>query len=327
MLLTDQHPHNKSIMVSVLGKPNAGKSTLINTMLGQDLSIVSPLPQTTRNHFHCAITIDRTEIVFVDTPGVHRSNKELNLRMNQEAEFSLEGADAALLLIDSNRLSEDDFNMFSEVLNSKIFSGPVWIVFTKKDLSESRVNENVLRLYWAKLQTKIPQLMTKYFWISAVNEENIHELTAAILDKAASGAHLYPKGDLSNKNVRFFVSEYIREQVFYLFKDEIPYEIAVTIESFKEVDPESTNGTVAEISASIIVNRASQRAIVIGSSGKMIKEIGTRARKKIEELIGGKVFLNLHVKVTPKWFNNNFVLEALGLPRAKLSHRVWRSEV
>jgi len=125
--------------------------------------------------------------------------------------------------------------------------------------------------------------------------------------------------------MRFFVAEYIREQVFYLFKDEVPYEIAVVIDSFKELDPHVANGIVAEISASIIVNRPSQRAIVIGAGGKMIKEIGTRARKKIEELIGGKVFLNLHVKVLPKWFNNNLVLEGLGLPRAKLSHRVWRS--
>lgn len=326
MLLTDQHPHNKSIMISVLGKPNAGKSTLINTMLGQDLSIVSPLPQTTRNHFHCTLTIDRTEMIFVDTPGVHRSNKEINLRMNQEAEFSLEGADAALLLIDSNRLNEDDFQVFQEIFLDGNFQGPIWVVFTKKDTGEHKINAEILKQFWSKLKIKIPQLKTKYFWISAINEENIHEITATLLDSAKSGAHLYPKGDISNKNMRFFVSEYIREQVFYLFKDEVPYEIAVTIESFKEVDPSVTNGMIAEISASIIVNRASQRAIVIGSGGKMIKEIGTRARKKIEELLGGKIFLNLHVKVMPKWFNNNFVLESLGLPRAKLSHRVWRSE-
>lgn len=326
MLLTDQHPHNKSIMVSVIGKPNAGKSTLINTMLGQDLSIVSPLPQTTRNHFHCTMTIDRTEIVFVDTPGVHRSNKEINLRMNQEAEFSLEGADAALLLIDSNRINEEDFDVFKETLAANDFNSPVWLVFTKKDLSDSKVKPEHLRLFGEKLKSKVPQLQSKFFWISTVNEENINELTATLLDSAAPGAHLYPKGDVSNKNMRFFVAEYIREQVFYLFKDEVPYEIAVVIDSFKELDPNVANGVNAEISASIIVNRASQRAIVVGSGGKMIKEIGTRARRKIEELIGGKIFLNLHVKVMPKWFNNNLVLEGLGLPRAKLSHRVWRSD-
>jgi GTP-binding protein Era len=326
MLITHQHPHNKSMMVSVIGKPNAGKSTLINTMLGQDLSIVSPLPQTTRNHFHCTMTIDRTEIVFVDTPGVHRSNKELNLRMNQEAEFSLEGADAALLLVDSNRINEEDFEVFKEVFRNNEFVGPVWLVFTKKDLSESKVQSEQLTHFKEKLKKTIPSLQAKFFWISTVNEDNINELTAALLDNAAPGAHLYPKGDISNKNIRFFVAEYIREQVFYLFKDEVPYEIAVVIDSFKELDPQVANGIIAEISASIIVNRASQRAIVVGAGGKMIKEIGTRARKKIEELIGGKIFLNLHVKVLPKWFNNNLVLEGLGLPRAKLSHRVWRSD-
>jgi len=154
---------------------------LINTMLGQDLSIVSPLPQTTRNHFHCTMTIDRTEIVFVDTPGVHRSNKEINLRMNQEAEFSLEGADAALLLVDSNRLNEEDFDIFKEVLLSNDFSGPVWLVFTKKDLAESKVKAEQLIQFKERLQNKIPQLRPQFFWISTVNEDNINELTAALM--------------------------------------------------------------------------------------------------------------------------------------------------
>lgn len=326
MLITHQHPHNKSIMVAVLGRPNAGKSTFINAMLGQDLSIVSHLPQTTRNHFHCAITIDRTEIVFVDTPGLHRSNKEINLRMNQEAEFALDGADAALLLIDSSFFKENDYSFIAQTLSEKNFQGPIFLVFTKKDLSDGHLSLDKIKEHAKNVRSQVPQLSEKFFWISSKEEENIHELTSCILDQAKSGAHLYPKGDISNKNVRFFVSEYIREQVFSLFKDELPYEIAVVIDSFKDIEVKSSNDVVAEIAASIIVNRPSQRAIVIGAGGKMIKEIGVRARKKIEELLGGKVFLNLHVKVLPKWFNNNFVLEGLGLPRAKQSHRVWRSE-
>lgn len=326
MLITHQHPLNKSIMVAVLGRPNAGKSTFINAMLGQELSIVSHLPQTTRNHFHCALTIDRTEIVFIDTPGVHRSNKEINLRMNQEAEFALDGADCALLLVDSSFMNDMDYSFISQIVTENEFLGPIWLVFTKKDISEKNISIEKITSYAKEIKNQVPQICEQIFWISSKEEDNINELTSCILDHAKSGAHLYPKGDISNKNVRFFVSEFIREQVFALFKDELPYEIAVVIDSFKDSNKDEDTDIVAHIAASIIVNRASQRAIVIGAGGKMIKEIGVRARKKIEDLLGGKVFLNLHVKVLPKWFNNNFVLEGLGLPRAKLSHRVWRSE-
>ena len=134
---------------------------------------------------------------------------------------------------------------------------------------------------------------------------------------------MYPYGDVSNKNLRFFSAEYIREQAFRILKDEVPYELAVVIDDYKDVkDPKSP--VISRISASILVNRPSQRAIVVGSKGSVIKKIGTNARKKIEALVGGKVHLNLHVKVSGKWFKNNFVLEELGLPRVQGSRRVWR---
>ena len=323
MLLEDQHPHNKAIMVAVLGAPNVGKSSLINVLLGTDLTVVTSKPQTTRNKFHCVLTVDRTEVVMVDTPGLHKSNQEFNKRLNEQAREGTEGADLNLLLIDISREILGQFSEFKENIDQEL--GPTWVVFTKSDKVENSEN---LPLKEVVEQAKgiLPSL-EKFFLISNKEGTNIHELTGAICDRAQPGPHLYPNGDVSNKNQRFFVTEYIREQAFELLKDEVPYEVAVVIDEYKEVkgkiDPESFE---SHISASILVNRPSQRAIVIGSSGSMIKEIGIRSRKKIEVMTGGPVHLNLHVTVSPKWFKNNFVLEEIGLPRAKDSARVWRKK-
>ncbi|MBC7540766.1 MAG: GTPase Era [Bacteriovorax sp.] len=323
MLLEDQHPHNKAIMVAVLGAPNVGKSSLINVLLGTDLTVVTNKPQTTRNKFHCVLTVDRTEVVMVDTPGLHKSNQEFNKRLNEQARQGTEGADLNLLLIDISREILEQFSEFKENIDQEL--GPTWVVFTKSDKVEN--SENLpLKEVMTQAQALLPCL-EKFFLISNIEGTNIHELTGAICDRAQPGPHLYPNGDVSNKNQRFFVTEYIREQAFELLKDEVPYEVAVVIDEYKEVkgklDPETFE---SHISASILVNRPSQRAIVIGSSGSMIKEIGIRSRKKIEVMTGGPVHLNLHVKVSPKWFKNNFVLEEIGLPRAKDSARVWRKK-
>lgn len=323
MLLEDQHPHNKAIMVAVLGAPNVGKSSLINVLLGTDLSVVTSKPQTTRNKFHCVLTVDRTEVVMVDTPGLHKSNQEFNKRLNEQAREGLEGADLNLLLIDISREILGQFSEFKENIDQEL--GPTWVVFTKSDKVEN--SENLpLKEVLEQAKLIIPSL-EKFFLISNKEGTNIHELTGAICDRAEPGPHLYPNGDISNKNQRFFVTEYIREQAFELLKDEVPYEVAVIIDEYKEVKGKEDPDTFeSHISASILVNRPSQRAIVIGSSGSMIKEIGIRSRKKIEIMTGGPVHLNLHVKVSPKWFKNNFVLEEIGLPRAKDSARVWRKK-
>jgi GTP-binding protein Era len=322
MLLTDQHPLNRSIMIALLGKPNAGKSSLINTLMGFDLTIVSAKPQTTRNQFHCAFTIDHTEIVLVDTPGIHKSNQELNKRMNGQAIRGAEGADINCILIDltaRNLLSE--FKDFIKSLDSEL--GRTWVLFTKTDISEKKQSE--IDEAFEGMKEVLPTL-ERYIPISIKDENNIHILTGAICDESIAGPHLYPRGDISNKNERFFVSEYIREQTYHILKDELPYECAVTIEEFRDFrESKEEKEILAKISATILVNRPSQRAIVVGRQGSVIKEIGTEARKKIEAMIGGKVFLNLHVKVKPKWFKNNFILEELGLPRVKDSTRVWRA--
>jgi GTP-binding protein Era len=326
MLLLDQHPDNKNLMVSLLGAPNVGKSSLINNLLGMDLTVVTKRPQTTRNRFHCVTVIDRTEIVFVDTPGMHRSGHEFNKRLNEQARDSIEGVDVNLILIDLSTEIVPQIKDFIFHMDDKINElGPSWLVFNKADLIEN-AEELPLGEIFEKAKELIPSL-EKYFVISTKDQTNINKLTGALCDIANPGAHMYPDGDISNRNERFFVTEYVREQAFHLLKDELPYELAVLIEEYKEVKEKTEKSKIiSHISAAIIVNRPSQRAIVVGKSGAMIKEIGTRARKKIEALLGGQVHLNLHVKVSPKWFSNNFVLEEIGLPRAKDSNRVWRKK-
>lgn len=322
MLIENQHPLNRSIMISILGKPNVGKSSFINHLMGYDLSIVSSKPQTTRNQFHCAFTIDRTEVVMVDTPGVHSNNQELNKRMNGQAQMGSEGVDINFVLVD---LSAHIMGEFKDFL--KNFDAPLsrtWIIFTKADLMnlENFDPNKVI----AEMKELLPTI-EKHFIISTKTGHNIHELTGAIQDASQNAPHLYPNGDASNMNERFFVTEYIREQAFRLLKEELPYEIAVIIDEYKDVKKKDEQALPeAHISASILVNRPSQRAIVVGRGGSIIKEIGVNARKKIEAMIGGKVHLNLHVKVSPKWFSNNYVLDEIGLPRTQKSTRVWRKK-
>lgn len=323
MLIEDQYMHNKSIMVGVLGAPNVGKSSLANSLLGFDLSIVTNKPQTTRNHFHCVFNVEHTEVVLIDTPGVHQSNFEMNKRMNGQVKDGIDGADINFLLFDSTTDILAEAKNFKRLFDQELKE--TWVLFTKSDLVDvEKVN---IDEWVAKIKEIIPAV-TRGFVVSSKSGENIELLKQALNKKAAPGPHLYPRGDVSNKNERFFVTEYIREQAFKILKDEIPYEVAVVIDEYKDFrDKEGVETKLSShISASILVNRPSQRAIVIGAGGQVIKEIGTKARQKIEAMVGGQVHLNLHVKVSEKWFNNNYVLDEIGLPRVQNSTRVWRKK-
>lgn len=329
MLLLDQHPHNKHLTVALLGEPNVGKSSLTNTLMGMDLNIVTPKAQTTRHRIHCVLVIDRSEIVLVDTPGIHASQKELNKRIVEQAHEGMEGADINLMLIDVTGDILSQLQRLHRLLPSDKLRKS-WLVFTKADelgeetLSKIEQTSFPPQSVWDYAKELFPSL-EKSFILSAKTGFEMHRLTGALCDAAQPGAHLYPGGDLSNKNMRFFASEYIREQAFLLLNEELPYDLAVVIDEFKEPrqgDPK----VITFISASILVTRPSQRAIVIGSKGAMIKNIGQGARQRLEELLGMQVHLNLHVKVSPKWQKNNFILEELGLPRAKNSTRAWKKK-
>lgn len=323
MLIEHQHPDNKSIMIAVLGAPNVGKSSLINYLIGTDLSIVANRPQTTRNRFNCVLTIDHTEIVLVDTPGLHRSNLEFNKRLNEQAREGVQGADLNLLLIDISQNVLPQFQEFARQMEEQELK-ETWVVFSKFDLVK---NPDSLPLEGIMEAAKeIVPSITNHYLLSSKTGDNVHLLTGDICDKAIPGPHFYPDGEISNKPERFFATEYIREQAFHLLKEELPYETAVVIEEYHDLKKGETRENVdTHISAAILVNRPSQKGIVVGKGGSMIKEIGSRARKKISAMTGNKVHLNLHVKVSPKWFKNNWVLEEIGLPRAKDSNRVWRA--
>lgn len=321
MLIEHQHPDNRHITAALLGLPNAGKSTLVNNLLGFDLSIVSALPQTTRNHFQCVFTVDRTEVVLVDTPGAHTSNQEINIRMTGQAQFAAEGVDLNLLLLSLTHNPVEDAKSFLKAFDKEL--GKTWILFTKSDIARFAPEECAAAL--EEIKKLIPNV-EKSFVVSAKTGDGINDLTGALVDAATPGPHFYPHGDVSNKNMRFFASEYIREQAFKILKDELPYELAVVIEDFQDAAHRDGKDYDCRVSATILVNRPSQRAIVVGSKGSVIKEIGTRARKKIEAMVGTRTHLNLHVKVSPKWFKNNFVLDELGLPRTQNSNRVWRKK-
>jgi GTP-binding protein Era len=312
-------------MVSVLGAPNVGKSSLVNYLLGMDLSVVTSKAQTTRNKIHCVFTVDHTEIVLVDTPGLHKTNQEINKRLNEQAREGVEGADLNLLLIDLTRPVLGQLQDFKDNMEGDKCE-KIWIIFNKCDRVEN-YQELPLTLVMDKMQEVMPEI-ERGIVVSTIDGTNMHKLTGLLVDEAQPGPHFYDDGSVSNKNQRFFATEYIREQAFELLNAELPYELAVVIDEYKDMKPkfgEENPKVLSHISASILVNRPSQRAIVVGTKGGMIKEIGTRSRKKIEAMIGGQVHLNLHVKVSPKWFKNNIILEELGLPRAKDSNRVWRS--
>ncbi len=314
MLYKNQHPNNKSITVSVLGLSNVGKSTLINSLMGEKLSIVTDKVQTTWNSFRCIFVKDRTEVILIDTPGINKTNKEFNKRLNQQARDHVNN-DLNLLLIDLNRDIVDQLSEFYKVLDKKL--GKTWIVFTKSDKVES-IDYEYIEYIISESKKIIPEIET-YIITSSFKKDSIDSLKDKICESAIDRPHRYTKGEMSNKNMRFFASEYVREQLFRSLKDEVPYETAVLIDEYKEFKGES------HIKASIFVNRPSQRAIIIGSKGQMIKKIGINARENLEKLLQAKAHLNLHVKVVPGWLKNNKILEQLELYRAKDSRRVWRA--
>jgi len=337
-------PTTKSITVSILGAPNVGKSTLLNSLLGEELAIVSPTPQTTRNKLRCITVVDNTEIILTDTPGHHRPSVELNQRLNQQAWEGLQGAELNLLLLDITKNFITQWQDFKRHLLQTPFASsrklaPFFLVFTKVDLSPLSYEEEFKRceLFFLEQQKEQQQkqeyegteenalFFKKFFLISSHQDKNLDELVVSITDEAPLSRHLYPEGDLSDRSERFFVSEFIREQAFNLLKDEVPHQLAVFIESFEDLRESSS--PICHIAASIVVNKQSQKPIVIGQKGQRIKEIGTLARQKIEKLLGSKVLLNLHVKVSPGWFKNNFVLEELGLPRQNYAPRAWRKKI
>lgn len=287
----------KSGFVNIFGKPNAGKSTLLNALLGEKLAIVSPKVQTTRHRIKGFLGVKgEYQIVFSDTPGIIESKYKLHDKMMAAVKNALEDADIALLIVDVN----DDLNEVDEVFKQLKLKVPALLIINKIDEAK---NGKILEATSFFADKPYVKTIIK---ISALEKHHLQKVINAIIELLPEGEPFYNEDDLSDLPTKFFVSELIREKVYQLFQDEIPYHLAVLVNEYKEKE------TLVKIQADIIVQRETQKVIIIGSGGQMIKQLGSMARRDIEKFIDRKVFLELFVKVKPKWRDNEMQLKEYG---------------
>ncbi len=285
----------KAGFVNIFGKPNAGKSTLLNALMEEKLAIVSSKVQTTRHRIKAFLTKpNEYQVIFSDTPGIIEPKYKLHERMMQSVKSALEDADVALLMVDATKNIEEDVQIFQQ-LNLNV---PCILVLNKTD----KVKHDKLEEIKSLLDKSYKHIVT----ISALTHKNINALLSAIIELLPEGEPFYNEDELTDLPTKFFVSEMIREKIYELFSEEIPYQTAVIINEFKEKE------SLIKIQADVIVQGESQKAILLGESGKMIKQLGTSARIEIEKFLQQKVFLQLFIKVKPKWRDNDLQLKEYG---------------
>ncbi len=297
---------HSSGFVNIIGRPNAGKSTLMNALVGERMSIITAKPQTTRHRIIGILTEEEYQIVFSDTPGfIEEAGYKMQEMMNRYVNSSFEDADVMIYLVDPQEEYKE-----SDLLVSKVgrLETPLFLVFNKEDLvDEQRINELERQFkQWIKPQ--------RIFGISAKVGTGVDELLAAIKAALPEGPVYYPEDQLTDRSERFFVSEILREQILEQYHQEIPYSVEIEIEAFEET---ATNDgkELARISAVIYVSRKTQKPILIGKDGSSIKRLGTQARKRMEEFLGKKVFLEMHVKIREDWRNDERQLKRFGYDR------------
>jgi GTP-binding protein Era len=287
----------KSGFVNIFGKPNAGKSTLLNALMGEKMAIVSSKVQTTRHRIKAFLTKpDEYQIIFSDTPGIIEPKYKLHEHMMQSVKSALEDADIALLIADATKDALENIELFKG-LRLKV---PAILILNKSDRLSHEKIEKLKEAYAAA------SLYKKIIAVSALKKENLDELLAAIIELLPEGEAFYSEEELTDLPTKFFVSEIIREKIYDLFGEEIPYQTAVLVNEFKEKE------TLIKIQADIIVHRESQKAILLGEGGKMIKQLGTLSRIEIEKFLDHKIFLQLFVKVKPKWRDDDLRLREYG---------------
>ncbi len=286
----------KSGFVNIFGKPNAGKSTLLNALMGEKMAIVSPKVQTTRHRIKAILSGKDYQIIFSDTPGIIEPKYKLHEKMMQAVKGSLEDADIALLMLDMN----EDFEESNRLFTAMHLKVPAIVVLNKADKANEEQHQKATEFFRKQPYCK------KLVVLSALKNKGIDYLLEKIVAMLPEGAPFYDGDDLSDLPTKFFVGEMIREKIFQFFGDEIPYHTTVLVQEFKE------KTTLIKIGADIIVQRDTQKGIILGEGGKMIKKIGTEARKDIEAFLGSKVFLELFVKVRPKWRDNEMQLKEYG---------------
>ena len=289
----------KSGFVSIVGRPNVGKSTFLNRIVGQKIAIMSDKPQTTRNKIQGVVTTDDSQIVFIDTPGIHKPKHALGDFMNKMAKQTIPDVDVVLFMINANeKIGPGDRFVIDLLSRTK---SPVFLVINKIDLIHPDELLPIIETYQAEYD------FAEIVPISALQGNNVDRLFDVLKTYIPEGPQYYPDDQVTDHPERFIMAELIREKVLYFTHEEVPHSVAVTIEKISRDENEKVH-----VMANIIVERSSQKGILIGKQGAMMKQIGTGARREIERLLGSKVYLELWVKVQKGWRNKQIHLREFG---------------
>lgn len=297
--------------VALIGKPNVGKSTLLNRIVGQKVSIVSNKPQTTRKRVVGITTGDDYQIAFIDTPGIHEPHTKLGRSMVEQARKSLHDVDVIVYVADSSHHTNDGDKEIAKLLTGlevhdlnnpeSMVPIPVILCLNKMDLLKADSVQRNVEAYTSLFKTE------DYMLTTALRGNNVDKLVEMIVAKLPEGEAQYDPDDYTDQSSRFIAAEFVREKILIATRQEVPHAVAVLVDSWEEEDEDG----LVRISASIFVEKTSQRAILIGKQGQFLKKIGTEARQEIEELLGRKIFLELHVRVREDWRMNPRMLQEL----------------
>lgn len=285
--------------VAIVGRPNVGKSTLLNYILGQKISITSRKPQTTRHRVLGIKTDGDDQVIFVDTPGLHQgADKAINRYMNRAASSAIADVDVVIMVVDRTRWTEEDEWVLEQAQSGP---APVILAVNKVDLLENKA-ELLPHLQFLSEQAEFRAIVP----ISALNRHNVEELEQAIREELPESVHLFPEDQVTDRSQRFMAAELVREKIMRQLGEELPYAITVEIEEFKE------HNQVLHISALIFVEREGQKRILIGKGGNRLRSIGADARRDMEEMFGSQVMLKLWVKIKSGWSDDERALRSLG---------------
>ena len=289
----------KSGFVGIIGRPNVGKSTLMNQLIGQKIAITSPVSQTTRNRLRGILTTEKAQIIFVDTPGIHKPHHTLGKIIVKNAKTAINAVDIILLVVDSSVKSGGGDRYIIDLL--KTVNQPIILGLNKKDQQPENSQE---------IDENYASLIQDYNWpiikFSALTEDGLEGLQNSLIEQLEPGPYYYPPDLITDQPERFIMGELIREQILEKTRQEIPHSVAIAIEKVEETT------SITKIFAAINVERNSQKGIIIGEKGSMLKAIGTAAREQIQKLIAGDVYLKLFVKVEPQWRQSNLRLAEFG---------------